>query len=109
MTEVFTPLPCNPNTTVGMEGCAEHRILHADKLVDRRVQVIWDKSTAEGKTHLAAAQADWQDYREAACLSESDKYAGGTLAPVVAGQCSLRLTLQRATELRRQLRLLTAD
>jgi uncharacterized protein YecT (DUF1311 family) len=109
VTEVFTPLPCNPDTTVGMEGCAEHRILRADKLVNRRTQLIWGASTAEGKAHLAAAQSAWQDYREAACLSESDKYAGGTLAPVVVAQCSLRITLARAADLRRQLRLLTSD
>ena len=109
MTEVFTPLPCNPNTTVGMEGCAEHRILRADAVVNRRVQLIWDRSTAAGQSHLADAQTAWVAYRKAACLSESDKYAGGSLAPVVAGQCSLRLTLRRAVDLRRQLRLLAGN
>jgi uncharacterized protein YecT (DUF1311 family) len=92
-----------------MEGCAEHRILRADAIVDRRVQLIWGNSTTDGKAHLADAQTAWQAYRKAACLSESDKYAGGTLAPVVDGQCSVRLTLQRAAELRRQLRLLTSE
>ena len=104
VTEAFTPLPRNPNTTVGMEGCAEHRILRTDAIVNRRVQLIWDKSTADGQSHLADAQAAWAAYRKAACLSESDKYAGGSLAPVVAGQCSLRLTRERAADLGRQLR-----
>ena len=107
--EVFTPLPCDPNTTVGMEGCAEHRILRADKRVDLVVQLLWHHSTPAGQAHLAAAQAAWQDYRQAACLSESDNYAGGTLAPVVAGRCELRLTIVRAADLRRQLRVLTSD
>ena len=108
MTEVFTPLPCDPNTTVGMEGCAEHRILRADAVVNRQVQLIWDSSTVDGQAHLADAQTAWEAYRKAACVSESDKYAGGTLAPVVAGQCSLRLTRERAADLGRQLRLLTS-
>lgn len=102
--EDFTPLPCDPNTTVGMQGCAEHRILRADALIDRRVRVLWDKATADARTHLADAQSAWQVYRKAACLSESDSYAGGTLAPVVAGRCELHLTVERAAELGRQLR-----
>lgn len=108
VTEEFTPLPCDPNTTVGMEGCAEHRILRADAVVDRRVRLLWDKATPDGQVHLAAAQSAWQDYRKAACVSESDAFAGGTLAPVAAGQCELRLTLERAAELGRQLRLTAA-
>jgi uncharacterized protein YecT (DUF1311 family) len=92
-----------------MEGCAERKIMRADAHVDRLVQLIWDSSTADGKSHLADAQTAWQAYRKAACISESDKYAGGTLAPVVDAQCTVRLTRVRAAELRRQLRLLTAE
>lgn len=103
--EDFTPLPCDPNTTVGMEGCAEHRILRADAVIDRRVRLLWGKGSADVQAHLTAAQSTWQDYRRAACVSESDAYAGGTLAPVVAGRCELRLTIERAAELGRQLRL----
>lgn len=109
VTEVFTPLPCNANTTVGMEGCSEHRILRADAEVDRLVQLIWDNSTTAGQAHLADAETAWEAYRKAACISEADKYAGGTLAPVVAAQCSVRLTRARASELRRQLRFLTSN
>jgi uncharacterized protein YecT (DUF1311 family) len=109
VTEPFTPLPCDANTTVGMEGCAERKIVRADADVDQLVQLIWDNSTPDGKSHLADAQTAWQAYRKAACVSESDKYAGGTLAPVVDAQCTVRLTRVRAAELRRQLRLLTAE
>ncbi len=109
ISEPFTRLPCNPNTTIGMEGCAERRILRADSEVDRLVQLIWDKSTAAGKSHLGQAQTAWQAYRKGACISESDKYAGGTLAPVVDAQCTVRLTRARAAELRRQLRFLTSE
>ena len=105
--EDFTALPCDPNTTVGMEGCAEHRILRADAEIDRLVQLLWDNSTAAGQAHLADAQSAWQTYRKTACLSESDSYAGGSLAPVVAGRCELRFTIRRSADLRRQLRSLT--
>jgi uncharacterized protein YecT (DUF1311 family) len=106
--ENFTTLPCHSNTTVGMEGCAEHRILRADAVINREVRVLWTRAgSSEARTHLAAAQAAWQDYRTAACTSEADAFTGGSLTPVVVAQCSLRLTRQRAMELRRQVRLLS--
>lgn len=106
VSEVFTPLPCRPSTTVGAEGCAEHRILRADAVVDREVRRLWlQAGSADARAHLVAAQSAWQAYRKAACLSEGDAFSGGTIAPVIGAECSLRLTRARAIELGRQLRL----
>jgi uncharacterized protein YecT (DUF1311 family) len=91
---------------VGAEGCAEHRILRIEAVVDRALATLWKQAgSSESRTHLMAAESAWQNYRDAQCVAESDAYDGGTLAPVAAATCSLRFTRQRGVELRRQIRL----
>ena len=103
MTEVFTPLPCKGQTTIGMEGCAEHSVLRSDVVNNRELRRLWhDAASAAAREHISAAEQAWQAYRKAACLSESDAYAGGTLSTVIAARCLARLTAARATELTNQ-------
>jgi uncharacterized protein YecT (DUF1311 family) len=104
---VFTPLPCQPGTTVGEEGCAEHAVLRADVVINRDLKVLWRRAADQSaRTHLAAAANAWESYRKAQCTSESDAYAGGTLSTVIAARCLARITARRASELDAQRRLL---
>jgi uncharacterized protein YecT (DUF1311 family) len=106
VSEVFTPLPCTADTTIGMDGCAEHRVLRADMTINRDLKRLWRTAANNAaRAHIAAAQAAWQDYRKAACLSESDAYAGGTLSTVIGARCLARITETRAAELDQQGRL----
>lgn len=103
MSEAFTPLPCTRGTTAGDEGCAEAAVLRADAAIDRDVAALWAQSAdAAARGHLAAAQKAWVAYREAACASEADAFAGGTQAAVVVAQCLARLTQERAADLANQ-------
>jgi SAM-dependent methyltransferase len=69
VSEVFTPLPCTADTTIGMDGCAEHRVLRADMTINRDLKRLWRTAANNAaRAHIAAAQAAWQDYRKAACL-----------------------------------------
>lgn len=44
---------------------------------------------------LLAAQRRWIAKREPFCKTESDGYAGGTIAPVVYSSCRVELTIRR--------------
>lgn len=103
MTEVFTPLPCQGQTTIGMEGCAEHSVLRSDVVINRELRRLWhDAANAAAREHITSAQQAWVAYRKAACLSESDAYGGGTLSTVIAARCLARITAARAAELTNQ-------
>lgn len=40
ITEVFKPVISYPNTTVGLEGCGEYKVLSADKQLDADVKFL---------------------------------------------------------------------
>jgi uncharacterized protein YecT (DUF1311 family) len=89
VTEKFgsPPLACDQNTTVGLEGCGEHKVLADDKQLDADIRAIWGHLASKGRQDFVVAQADWQTYRNADCQSQSDVYQGGTLAPVAYVNC----------------------
>jgi uncharacterized protein YecT (DUF1311 family) len=88
ISEAFTPLlACNPDTTVGMEGCGEHRVVAADRRLNADVKVIFDLTSGTGRHDFVVAQTKWLAYRNADCRSQSDVYSGGTEQPVVELYC----------------------
>jgi uncharacterized protein YecT (DUF1311 family) len=101
--ENFTPLACDTNTTIGLEGCAEHRIVYEDRLInqlrDRVFQSLLDNAV---RRRFILAENDWFTYRQAACRSESDSNEGGSLAPVDFANCAGRLDQHHIAELRVQ-------
>ena len=101
--EVFTPLPCQPNTTIGMEGCAEHRVLRADVVINRDLAALWRRaSNPAARQHLVDAQTAWVAYRKATCISEGDAFDGGSLSIVISARCLARITEIHAHDLTRQ-------
>jgi uncharacterized protein YecT (DUF1311 family) len=97
--EAFTLLACpagTPQTTLAMEGCAEHRIVALDKQVTDTAQAVYASlQTASAKQHLVASQTVWIARRRAVCLRASNAYAGGTLSPVVFANCEVRQDRRR--------------
>jgi uncharacterized protein YecT (DUF1311 family) len=89
ITENFEPvLPCNPNTTVGMEGCGEHRVIAADTVLNADVKVIFTLlKGGDARRDFVSAQATWLAYRNADCKSRSDVYSGGSEQPVLYVDC----------------------
>ncbi len=89
ITEDFKPvLSCDPKTTVGMEGCGEHKVLAADKQLNTDSKVIfgllYDNTS---RRDFITAQTKWAAYRSADCQSQSDVYEGGTEQPVAFVYC----------------------
>jgi len=99
ITEPFKPvLACNRNTTIGMEGCGEHKVLAADRQLNADVGVIFDLLTSAGsRRDFVFAQTTWVSYRNADCRSQSDVYSGGSEQAVVYVLC-----LAAGDRLRRQ-------
>ena len=107
--ERFTLLPCpsRPESTVELEGCAEHRIVRADRKIDAVAKAIFARlpDDAARRRYIAAHRA-WLAYRQADCASLSDKYEGGTLAGVLAADCTADRSERRLKDVRAQERLL---
>jgi uncharacterized protein YecT (DUF1311 family) len=88
ITEDFNPtLACNHNTTVGMEGCGEHKVLSADRLLNADVRVVFNLTSGTARQDLVVAQKRWLAYRRSDCQSQADAYSGGTEQPVAYVYC----------------------
>ena len=100
--ESFTLLPCpaHPQSTLDYEGCAEHRIVHLDGRIDVVSRAIFGRlfDDAARRRFIAASKA-WLAYRQADCTSMSDRYEGGTLAGLLAANCTAGRSADRLTEL----------
>lgn len=100
--EQFTPLPCprHPQSTLELEGCAERRIVSADRRIDRVLAAIFPKLFDDGaRRRLIDAQHAWLAYRKADCMSVSDRYEGGTLAGLLAAECTADRSAHRLKDL----------
>jgi uncharacterized protein YecT (DUF1311 family) len=88
------------NTTVGMEGCAEAKLLRADKRLNDQVAIIFDLShTTAQKRDFVNAENFWFTYRGADCQSFAATFEGGTIAPVVFANCEVQDDLSRSADL----------
>jgi uncharacterized protein YecT (DUF1311 family) len=97
--ENFTLLSCNKNTTIGMEGCAEHRIIALDTRINTLRRDVFHILNQQAGRDFIVAEDDWFTYRQAMCTSESDVNAGGSLESVDFAQCLVRLDAQHVSEL----------
>ena len=88
--EVFTPQPCpmHPVSTLDLEGCAEQSILKTDRTINADVKVIFAQLAPPARGGFVSGERAWLRYRTLSCEAEASKYAGGTLAGVVAANCA---------------------
>lgn len=99
--EDFTLLSCSHGSTIGMEGCAEHALVAADRRIDAEVRVLFRVLPDDAaRSRLVAAETAWLRFRRADCESQSDLYEGGSLAPVAFVQCEVRDDASRSAGLR---------
>ena len=103
--EKFTVLACpaKPRTTVQLEGCAEHRVIAADRRVDTLNARVFAKLGHSARATFGRAHADWVAYRDAACVAQASIYSGGSLQPVVYASCLASIDGSHVSELRRML------
>lgn len=90
ISESFTRLACDQTSTLGIEGCAEARLLTGDRHVNREVALLFNVMTTKGQRRkFVAAENLWLVLRTADCQSESSIFQGGTIAPVQYALCEV--------------------
>ena len=100
LAEGFTLLACAGTTTLGLEGCAEHRILTLDRRIATAQRgVMRLLRTTGARERFVRAEGDWVTYRHSTCLSDADVVAGGSLAPVDYANCLVGLDQQHLARL----------
>jgi uncharacterized protein YecT (DUF1311 family) len=98
--ESFTLLPCSKNSTIGLEGCAERRILTLDAKVNSlRHEIFSHLYNNAARNDFIVAENDWFTYRQVACVSESDVNEGGSIVPVDFAYCVIKLDQQHIVDL----------
>ncbi len=102
----------NATTQSAMNQCAQAALQRADAAMTREWQASYarmkrrdaaDTSRGGGFGYAAAAlnsQRAWLKFRDAQCVLEGGKYAGGSMQPMVRANCLERLTTERAKQLR---------
>jgi len=87
ITEAFTLLPCSQKNNIGIEGCAEHQAITADKRIDSQLALLFTILDERQKRTLVRAERAWLTYRRADCGSTAALFYGGSVAPVEFGSC----------------------
>ncbi len=88
--ESFSPLACprNPQTTLAAEGCAERQILATDRVINRKVALIFRLlPTYARRVKFVQGERSYLRHRHAQCLKEAAVVSGGTAADVDYALC----------------------
>ena len=90
----------NPQTQFNLNFCAAQAAKNADQQLNQAYQkaIAKFKGTPQEK-QLVDAQLNWIKFRDADCAFSSDRFKGGTIAPMIHSGCIARLTQQRTKEL----------
>jgi uncharacterized protein YecT (DUF1311 family) len=104
------PLPPDYNTciaqangvTAAMLRCSNGELERQTMRLNRAMRLIMDspRISAERKRELVSGQKEWEASRDKDCLATAQREAdGGSLASLIARDCAVSKTADRATEL----------
>ncbi|BCU13308.1 lysozyme inhibitor LprI family protein [Microcystis aeruginosa] len=93
----------NPQTQSQMNICASIAYQNADRKLNQVYRQLLPKLSAARKQKLIAAQQAWIKFRDSSCEFERSAYEGGSLAPMIYGNCLANVTEQRTKDLQRYL------
>ena len=93
----------NPQTQSEMNICASIAYQNADRKLNQVYRQLLPKLSAARKQKLISAQQAWIKFRDSSCEFERSAYEGGSLAPMIYGNCLAAVTEQRTKDLRRYL------
>jgi uncharacterized protein YecT (DUF1311 family) len=100
------PLNCQAaQTQMEMNRCADQAAQVADgelNWVYRRVRSKYRGSRLEQQ--LIDAQLAWIRFRDLTCAFDRNRFAGGSIAPMIYSQCLERTTRQQTEELKKYLK-----
>ncbi|MCZ8045972.1 MAG: lysozyme inhibitor LprI family protein [Microcystis aeruginosa K13-05] len=93
----------NPQTQSQMNICASIAYQNADRKLNQVYRQLLPKLSAARKQKLITAQQAWIKFRDSSCEFERSAYEGGSIAPMIYGNCLAAVTEQRTKDLRRYL------
>lgn len=94
---------CQKRAVITQENvaCFNDEFTRQDKTLNRVWRVVLTPIPPEGRGSLVAAQHQWVAKRDPFCMSWSDKFRGGTIAPVINANCRVEQTIRRTMWLER--------
>ena len=93
-------------TTLGMSACIQAETAVWDQMLNEAygaARAALESQDAGLGTALRDAQRAWIAYRDAECALEYARWAGGSIRTIVAANCLMTETAERALELRDKL------
>jgi uncharacterized protein YecT (DUF1311 family) len=82
-------------TTLDNSNCFTAEFARQDAALNRAWKAARARLPAAARAPLLAAQRKWVAARDPFCKSQSDAFAGGTIAPVIYVSCRTELTIRR--------------
>jgi uncharacterized protein YecT (DUF1311 family) len=82
-----------------MDNCA------AAELADLQRQLsvaLAGEARVFGNGLVHAAEEHWVAYRNAECTAVASTYRGGSIYPLIVGDCQVHLTVERITDIRQE-------
>lgn len=86
-----------------MNQCAASGYQAADAELNRVYQQLRRQLDPASQNKLMVAEQKWIEFRDANCAFESDRYAGGSIQPLIHSSCMQQMTQERTAQLQRQL------
>ncbi|MEM8613479.1 MAG: lysozyme inhibitor LprI family protein [Cyanobacteria bacterium P01_H01_bin.105] len=84
-----------------MNQCAAENYAISDKALNQVYQEIRQGLDEAAKVQLTQAEERWLVFRDAECTFESDRFEGGSMAPLIQASCLEQVTDNRIAELQR--------
>ncbi|WP_161635001.1 lysozyme inhibitor LprI family protein [Leptolyngbya sp. Heron Island J] len=82
-----------------MNQCAAENYAISDKALNQVYQEVRQGLDDAAKARLTAAEERWIVFRDAQCTFESDRFEGGSMAPLIQATCMEQITDNRIAEL----------
>lgn len=90
-----------PSTQADMNLCAQAAYAEADAELNQVYQTVKGVQADNGRQALGNAEMAWINFRDLDCAFERDQFQGGSIAPMVYGNCLTERTQIRTAELQR--------
>ncbi|MGD1853322.1 MAG: lysozyme inhibitor LprI family protein [Leptolyngbyaceae cyanobacterium] len=86
-------------TQLEMNQCAAENYSISDKALNQIYQDVRQSLNDTAKAQLTTAEERWIVFRDAQCTFESDRYEGGSIAPLIQASCMEQITDNRIAAL----------
>jgi|GraSoiStandDraft_28_1057319.scaffolds.fasta_scaffold806960_1 uncharacterized protein YecT (DUF1311 family) len=90
---------CDVGGPAEKRSCLAETIPRTEAELQRIYQLATSSMDATAKELLEKSEAAWLAYRDSECRLEGDAARGGSLQPVLAAECEVRLTRQHIKDL----------